>query len=470
MAQLSFRRRKNRLAMMKFLVPVVMMAAVFITPRNLAASEVIGTEGAPIELEMSKGTLIKLDRPATNLFVVDPEIADIDAKSPTLVYVYGKRTGETTIYALDASDRMILGRTLTVTHNLSRLQGAIDGITTKGTVAARSVDGALVLDGSVDNPAQADQVQKLAASFVPQGQQLINRMGVTQPTQVHLRVRMAEMSRDLTKQLGINLGATLTTAAAGFAFSSFNPIEAASVAGNALSQITGNATAGSVNLTQTLDMLDQQGLVSILAEPNLTAVSGQTASFLAGGEFPIIVPQDAGRFGVEFKEFGVSLSFTPTLISANRIVLNVKPEVSQLSTEGAVQFNGFNIPALTTRRTQTTVELGSGQSFAIAGLLQNNLTQDVDKYPGLGEVPVLGTLFKSDRFRRNETELVIVVTPYLVEPVSTQIALPTDGLTAPHDVERIFFGKTLSANPATQHLASNQPSLQLAGPVGFQID
>jgi pilus assembly protein CpaC len=214
-------------------------------------------------------------------------------------------------------------------------------------------------------------------------------------------------------------------------------------------------------------------VLSILAEPNLTALSGETASFLAGGEFPIPVPQEDGKVTIEFKDFGVQLAFTPVVLDRGRISLHVGPEVSELTTTGAVSINGFVIPALTTRRAETTVELGSGQSFAIAGLLKNNVDHDVSKFPGLGDLPVLGSLFRSDSFRNDETELVIIVTPYLVRPVSDPgMAVPTDGLNPPNDAERIFLGQ-IDGEPSTADQGNAETGMddqQLAGSVGFMLD
>jgi pilus assembly protein CpaC len=234
----------------------------------------------------------------------------------------------------------------------------------------------------------------------------------------------------------------------------------------------GSVRSKHLDINGLVDALNNEGLVSILAEPNLTAVSGEQATFLAGGEFPILVPDSDGRVTISFKQFGVSLAFKPTLMGDNHISLKVNPEVSQLSDTGAVNLNGFTVPALTTRRAQTTVELGSGQSFVIAGLLQNNLTHDLSKLPGLGELPVLGPLFRSDRFRRNESELVIIVTPYIVRPVSApMLAAPTDGLRPPSDADRVLYGRTngvSAAKPAPGPVGSDGQGL--VGPVGYVLE
>jgi pilus assembly protein CpaC len=215
-----------------------------------------------------------------------------------------------------------------------------------------------------------------------------------------------------------------------------------------------------------------EGLVKVLAEPNLTALSGESARFLAGGEFPILVPDSNGRVTVEVKKFGVSLAFTPTL-AGDRINLHVRPEVSQLSNANSVTLNNFEVPSLVTRRAETTVELGSGQSFAIAGLLQNNVTHNINKFPGLGDIPVLGGLFRSDRFQREESELVILVTPYIVQPAAKAnlLAAPTDGFAPPDDKQRLLYGGTHRLNSQVGPNRSIAPDgSTLIGPIGFQLD
>ena len=214
-----------------------------------------------------------------------------------------------------------------------------------------------------------------------------------------------------------------------------------------------------MNILSSLDIAAQDGLVSILAEPNLTALSGETASFLAGGEFPIPVSQALGSVTIEYKQYGVGLAFTPIVLSDGRISMRVRPEVSELSNSGAVTLNGFTVPALTTRRAETTVELGSGQSFMIAGLLRNTASNNIDKAPFLGDLPILGALFRSTNFRREETELVVVVTPYLVRPVSGQLATPVDGYRVPNDLQRDFGGQSFSGVSGSREPTAVQTTL-----------
>jgi pilus assembly protein CpaC len=244
-------------------------------------------------------------------------------------------------------------------------------------------------------------------------------------------------------------------------------------AGGAADAVVGGFSSGNFDVNTVIDALENEGLLTILAEPNLTTTSGETASFLAGGEFPIPVPQDNNTITIEFKKFGVGLAFTPTLLNDGRINLRVRPEVSQLSSNGEVRINGFAVPALTTRRAETTIEVGSGQSFAIAGLIQNNTTHDVRRFPGLGDVPILGALFRSDGFRRNETELVIVATPYIVKPVSDSrmVSLPTDGLIAPSDLERLGRDPLVrQQQPVGQPTPVLSSGRRLVGTVGFTLD
>jgi pilus assembly protein CpaC len=233
-------------------------------------------------------------------------------------------------------------------------------------------------------------------------------------------------------------------------------------------------------LDAVIDALDQNGLVTILAEPNLTAMSGETASFLAGGEFPIIIPGGTlGQTTVEFKQYGVSLAFTPVVLANGQITMRVRPEVSELSNAGAVEISGTNIPGITTRRTETSIELSSGQSFAISGLLQNNNTDSINKVPGLGDLPVLGPLFRSTQFQHNESELVVIVTPYLVQPSSGRLALPTDGYAPPTDRDVYVNGRTtrqieassVAPRPAVGGaVPAVTPSNGLIGPAGFVLN
>jgi pilus assembly protein CpaC len=278
----------------------------------------------------------------------------------------------------------------------------------------------------------------------------LNRLRTATPLQVTLKVRIAEVSRDLVKQIGVNLMSRDNTGGFLFGIGRGDPGTITGTTGtfNVNPAATTIGAAGhlfGLDLLGTLDLAETDGLVTTLAEPNLTALSGETASFLAGGEFPIPVTQGSGNGSavtIEYKQYGVSLAFTPIVLADGRISMRVRPEVSELSDAGAVKLGGFTVPALTTRRAESTVELGSGQSFMLAGLLRNSNNNSIDKAPFLGDLPIIGALFRSTKFRRQETELVIIVTPYLVRPVNGRMALPSDGYRAPTDAEQFWDGQT----------------------------
>jgi pilus assembly protein CpaC len=438
-------------------------------------AETIATDGM-LRLEVRKGRVIRLPRPAATVFVADPEIADVQAQSPSIIYLFGRRAGETSLYAVDEDDRLLVRTQVVVEHNLSGLRRSVQQLLPGSRVSVTTIDGSIVLDGMVDSPLQAQELRELAARYLGAEESLLYRVKVASPTQVHLRVRVAEVSRDVLKEFGINWEAIFQTG--DFAFGLVSGRGVSDGLGNFLRAPEGaNSAFGSFEggddvVNAALDALAEEGLVNVLAEPNLTALSGETASFLAGGEFPIPIDSNDDGLEIEFKEFGISLAFTPTVLSAQRISLRVRPEVSDLTDKGAINLNGLVIPALATRRAETTVELGSGQSFAIGGLLSTDFESSVSKYPGLGDVPILGTLFRSQRFRSNETELVILVTPYLVRPVDEPVlAAPTDGYRAPSDIERILEGRLHSArlNPGRGGPIGPQGQ-RLIGPVGFVLE
>jgi pilus assembly protein CpaC len=310
-------------------------------------------------------------------------------------------------------------------------------------VQFESTPNGISVTGKVATPSEAERAASIAKEYAGKDQTVENRLSVELPVQVNLRVRIAEIDRTVTRQLGINWSALGTIGRVGVAAILNSNLPATSASPNqfGLTSVSGRPA------NAILDLLAQDNLATILAEPNLTARSGETASFLAGGEFPVPVAASnvSNTISVEFKPYGVSLAFVPTVLSSDRISMRVRPEVSELTSTGAVSVPlGANatvtIPGLTVRRAETTVELGSGQTFAIAGLLSRSFTTAMSGLPYLGEIPVLGQLFKSDAFQRDESELVILVTPYLVRPVSVASALrtPMDGFDPPNDVDRVL--------------------------------
>lgn len=449
----------------------------------LAAPKVIAPAGAALQLEVSKGRLIRLDQPATSVFVADPDVADVQVKSPQLVYVFGKAAGETTLYAVGDGDQVLLNAAVVVRHNIQRLEDAIRELDPRSVVSVSTVDDQLVLEGTVFSAAEGEDIRRLAARFVADPKQLLNKMRVNAPNQVNIRVRIAEMSRQTVKQFGFNwqamfgVGNFVLGLATGRSFVDVATGLAARATAQFGADTLNNAGVGFKNkntdVNALLDALENHGLINILAEPNLSAVSGEPASFLAGGEFPIPVPQNNNTISIEFKKFGVSLNFVATIAEGNRINLHVQPEVSQLSTNGQITISSIVVPALTTRRAETTIELASGQSFAIAGLLQNSITQNLDKFPWLGDVPVLGSIFRSTAFQHDESELVVIVTPYIVRPTDTanRLMTPSDGYATPSDARQVLNGDMARPQPLKQNAApATRSGTGLIGPAGFDLD
>lgn len=396
--------------------------------------------GGRLTVEMNEGRLVRLSTPATSVFIANPDIADVNVKSARMVYIFGKVPGQTTLFAVDRNENVIANVQIVVEHNIGRLQENIDRLLPAGGVKATSVTGGIVLSGTVATGTDSENVRRLTSRFIAKDEEVINQLQVTAPNQINLRVRIAEVSRQIINRFGFNWNALYSQGSFLIGLTTFNPTLESSTT------LTPTFNNGTFNVNAIIDTLADDGLITLLAEPNLTALSGETASFLAGGEFPIPVAQDKDTITIAFKEFGVSLAFTPTLIGESRISLKVKPEVSQLTTTGSVTIGSVQVPGLSTRRAETTVELASGQSFAIAGLLQDSSQELIKKTPGLGDLPILGALFKSERFERNETELVIIVTPYLVNPVSdNRLDLPTDP-----------YRKPTTTRPTTKSLAQTR--------------
>ncbi len=407
-----------------------------------------GPERPHINLGVAKGRMIRFAAPASSVFIGDSKIADVQVKSPTTVYLIAKAPGETTLMALDDHDEMLADFDVDVDYDTSQLQRDLKRLLPDSDINVSTTSNAVVLSGAVATAAEAETAKTIAARFVPDADHLINTLRVDAPNQVNLRVRVVEMSRDIIKAFGVNWTNVPQNGQFSFgAATGIGGITESSPILQGLNKLGVGFKNGPFDLNVVIDALDSEGLVTVLAEPNLTAVSGAPASFLAGGEYPIPVPQGLNTITIDYKKYGVSLGMVATITDGGRINLAVKPEVSELSNVGAVTISGITVPALTTRRAETTVDLASGQSFAIAGLMQNNISHQLQKFPGLGNVPVLGALFRSDRFERNETELVVIVTPYIVRPASGRLAVPTDGYVAPTDKARILHGADYTPPP-----------------------
>jgi pilus assembly protein CpaC len=444
-----------------------------------------------VTLSVGRGQLVRLSSPMADLFVADDKIADVQVRSPTQLYVFGKGPGETNVYATAKGGGIVYSANVRVGTNLNSVGTMLKLAMPEAAITATPMNGLVLLTGTVAAPGDVEEAQRLVQAFVGEKTQVISRLKTATPMQVSLHVKIAEVSRDLVKQVGVNLLSRDQTG--GFLFgiaqgrnigtignqdiSGLPKLDASSIFGLPTGSLslpfdpttgqfiaspgtlfdlknlgvsgkTAISAAGHIfglDLASAIDLAETDGLVTTLAQPNLTALSGETASFLAGGEIPIPISEGLGTVSVTYKQYGVSLAFTPTVLADGRISMRVRPEVSQLTSAGSVTLNNFTIPGIATRRAETTVELGSGQSFMIGGLLSNTHNNSVDKAPFLGDLPILGSLFRSNSFRRSESELVIIVTPYLVKPVSAnEIALPTDGYKGATDAQRLLMGQTFS--------------------------
>jgi pilus assembly protein CpaC len=427
------------------------------TPACPATAAIAPVEDRRLSFEAGAGQLVALHTPATNVFVADPKVAEVRPGSTTTLFIFGVGPGHTTVAALDDCGMAVAQYDVTVRPSLflsGQAERAIAQVVPNSHVRVIPQPKGLLVSGRINNPQDAARVLAVTKSFLPEGQTVEDQLAVAAPVQVTLKVRIAEMSRNVTRNLGLNWQALGTIGS----FSIMGGVgTAAALTLNSNTSISPTCLSGACRgfgFNGVIDALAQDNLAHVLAEPNLTVMSGQSASFLAGGEFPIPVGQQNGQITIAFKKFGVNLDFTPTVLTDGRINLKVKPEVSQLSNIGAVTVPAGNasitIPALTVRRAETTVELGSGQSFAIAGLLQDTSTQADSGLPGLGDLPVLGALFRSDNFQRNETELVILITPYIVTPVSdpTRLRIAGANFVPPTDLERVFGLRQVSQNLA----------------------
>lgn len=444
------------------------------TSRVLRVEAMQGGVHERIRLSLHMAELVHLGQNARDVLVSNPNIVDAMVKGPRRIILLAKKIGQTNAFFFDAAGHQLLSIDIRVERDVTALSNMLHADMPGSDIHVAALNDNLVLTGDVENAVQATRADALAARFVGDPKKVVNMINIGGGEQVMLRVRIAEVQRAVAKQLGIDLAGAVVAGGVPIGVSTSNPY---GLVGQALSDLSGlqagqvcSAAGSAINPLQalqgggvcqlrnnvqgTLKALETVGLVHMLAEPNLTAVSGQTAQFLAGGEFPVPAGRDLeGNVTVVFKKFGVGLSFTPVVLSPHRISLQISTEVSELTNTGSFTLTGttpgsnLTIPALSVRRAQTTVELPSGGSFAIAGLLQHTTKQQIDAFPGLKDMPVLGALFRSRDFQNNETELVVMVTPYLVNPVApNKIALPTDGFRPATDMQTLLFGKLNQAH------------------------
>lgn len=434
-----------------------------------------------IVLPLNKAAIVELPQAAADVLVSSPAVVDAVVRSPRRVYLLGLSTGQTNAFFFDAQGRQILNLEILVERDTDALKELFGRIMPDSRIDVESVNDNIVLKGVVQSASEAGTASDLAGRFVGNPENVINMLTVRDPEQVMLKVRIVEMQRQLLKQLGVSIRGSIPVSSSAFTFAAQNAI--ATNGGLGLGGTRPNADGTLENLNATFQAFESNGLVRVLAEPNLTAVSGESARFLAGGEFPVPVGQDDGVITIEFKEFGVGLGFTPLVLSKGRINLKIATEVSEVTTENAffvpgattvdeegnlVTTAGLSIPGLSVRRANTVVELPSGGSLVMAGLLQEDMRSTIEGVPGVKDVPVLGQLFRSRNYANNETELVIIVTPYLVNSTHESNLLdPAEGFAPASDAEAILLGNMV----ATYGLAGagvNTASLQ--GPMGFILD
>ncbi|POF34444.1 type II and III secretion system protein family protein [Roseibium marinum] len=408
---------------------------------HIAAGE--RASGRILNVGVGRSVVVNLAEDAADVLVSNPEIADAVLRTPRRIFVIGNTAGQSRLVLFSRSGRELASFDLRVERDTSDMTRIIRKLIPGSNIDAESVNGNVVLSGTAKSTIEAQQAADIAVKFQGSGnaQNIVNLITVEGKDQVHLKVTVAEVERSVIKQLGVQFSGSIGAG-------NFTPF------GSNLPELTVNPTivnqaiagigfsSGTTSLAAQIEALQREGVVRTLAEPTLTAISGENASFLAGGEFPIPIAQDNGEVTVDFKKFGVGLDFTPVVLSGGRISLRVKTEVSELSNDGAVSAGGITISALKVRRAESTMELPSGGTLVMAGLLKESYQQAVDGVPGLMQIPILGALFKSRDFLRKQTELIVFVTPYVVQPVAVQkLVRPDKNLMPPSDAETIFLNR-----------------------------
>jgi pilus assembly protein CpaC len=432
---------------------------------STASGEASG--GRLVRIALNKSIVIKLPVEARDVLVGNPDIVDAVVRTKSTAYLFARALGQTNIFFFDANGNQILNIDLEVSQDTLALQNLIRRTVPGSRITVDTVGDNVVLAGSARSQAEARLAFDLAAKFTndAEGKKVLSTINVLGKDQVMLKVRIAEVQRNILKQLGINTSALFSVGKFFLNLQNLNPFS------TPLISPTGGYEGGFVNGNDqaniVLRAMERDGLLRTLAEPTLTAISGESAKFLAGGEFPIPVADQDGRITIEFKPFGVGLGFTPVVLSEGRISLKINTEVSEISTELSITTDRVVIPALNVRRAETTVEVPSGGSIAMAGLIKDNLRADISGTPGLKNLPILGALFRSRDFQLNQTELVVIVTPYVVNPVNEdELAVPTDGLAPSTDRQAILFGRLNRVYGAP----GRRPAGGYHGNVGYIVD
>lgn len=453
-------------------------------------------ESGGLYVPQSRSELVILPEDVAQVLIADPEISDVQVIGSKRIAFIGKKVGRTNAKLFDKNNKLIRQFDVIVGFDLPAIRKALHSFLPKERIGVELVNTNIALTGEVSDAGVAHKAMEIVSQFTGTGAApaaagappgastatVLNLLKVSSGQQVMLRVRVGEIQRTALKNLGVDLAASKagSVQVLGGTLGGVNAvINPASNGGLGAISVNSNNTGllgtffdvGSTNIRATLEMLESQGLFRLLAEPNLVAISGEKAEFLAGGEFPIPVPQTSGSSvvnTVQFKNYGVAVQFVPFVLSENRIRIAVSPEVSEIDTSQSTTANGVSVPGLTTRRAKTTVELAPGESFMIAGLISDRLNSGISQIPGASEIPILGALLRSTSYQRNETELVIAVTPYIVDPMKTEdVKFPTDDFRPASVMEQFFYG-TLGSMSGGVYRASQTPSLE--GPIGFMTD
>ena len=440
----------------------------------------LGTAAQLINLPRGSSMAIDLPSDARDVIVPNPMVAEAMLHSPRRITIIGLQPGETDAVVLDSSGRTILSLRVRVDAGVSALQDTLGRVMPGSQVRAEAVNDSIILTGPVSSPGEADRAAQVARAFVSAPEKVINMMTIAGSDQVMVKARVIEVQRTAIKQLGLDVNGVLNSVGDGLSFAQGATFGVSgSQLGGGVLNFVDQAGDGS-RLSTSLRAFERAGLVRILAEPNLTSVNGENAEFLAGGEFPVPVGRSVDSttgqvtVGIEFKPFGVRLAFRPIVLSEGRISLQLSTEVSELTTAGAFTLGGtaedaLVIPALNVRRASSTVELPSGGSMMIAGLLREDTRQNIDQLPGIGSLPVLGALFRSRDYLSGETELVIIIEAYIVSPTSPgRLQTPADGLIIANDAQTLLFGQLNQqfrrpGNPAAADSG-------WSGPVGYVIE
>jgi pilus assembly protein CpaC len=426
-----------------------------------------------LPLGIGKSIVIDLPRDIKDVLVADPKIANAVVRSAQRAYLIGAAVGQTNIVFFDAAGQQIAAYDIAVTRDLNGIRGALRQTLPGADIRVEGIGEGVVLSGTASSQIESQQAADLAARLVGGPEKVVNSISVRGRDQVMLKVTVAEVQRNIVKQLGVDLSAKLSYGTAVVDFNNSNPFTA--LGRNLVDGNRATTSFGSLpSVTATLKAMENAGIIRTLAEPSLTALSGETANFLAGGEFPVPGGNTCDpttricTTSIQFKKFGISLGFTPVVLSEGRISLRVATEVSELSTETSVTLSGVSIPGLKTNRADTTLEIPSGGSMVMAGLIRQQTKQAISGLPGMAQLPVLGSLFRSRDFVNNATELMVLVTPYIVRAVAQKdLSRPDDGFAASSDPQADLLG---SVNRIYGVPGRVEPARSYSGTFGFITD